>query len=145
MVKQKTSKQSEKGALTKFQTDFLSMSETERRKRYGYDTSQYYGRIVGSINESFQDIQTALKYLPEKYREQINVELGLRAIQKTAIGVGHSEGKPHLIIENTIDNLKECLKIIKNESGTKIRDIAEPDFNKVKRWLETMHRYPKTP
>ena len=48
MTKQKASKQSEKGALTKFQTDFLKMSEAERQKRYGYDTSQYYGRIVGS-------------------------------------------------------------------------------------------------
>ena len=107
--------------------------------------SQYYGRIVGSINKSFDDIQTALKHLPEKYREQINVELGLRAIQKTANRVGHSEGKPHLTIENTIDNLKECLKILKNESNAKIRDIAEPDFNKVKRWLETMHAHPKVP
>jgi len=145
MAKQKASKQSEKGALTKFQTDFLRMSETERRKRYGYDVSQYYGRIVGSINESFHDIQIALNQLPDTYREQIKVELGLRAIQKTANIVGHSEGKPHLTIENTIDNLKECLKILKNESNAKIRDIAEPDFNKVKRWLETMHTHPKVP
>ena len=145
MAKQKASKQSEKGALTKFQTDFLYMSETERRKRYGYDTSQYSGRIVGSINESFHDIQIALIHLPEKYREQIKVELGLRAIQKTANRVGHSEGKPHLTIENTIDNLRECQKILKNESGAKIRDIAQPDFNKVEAWLNSMHVHPKVP
>ena len=145
MAKRKASKQSEKGALTKFQTDFLYISETERRKQYGYDVSQYYGRIVGSINKSFQDVRIALNHLPEKYREQINVELGLRAIQKTANRVGHSEGKPHLIIENTIDNLKECLKIIKNESGAKIRDIADPDFDKVERWLKTMHAHPNVP
>ena len=63
MAKQKASKQSEKGALTKFQTDFLKMSEAERQKRYEYDTSQYYGRIVGSINKSFNDIQIALDHL----------------------------------------------------------------------------------
>jgi len=145
MRKQKASKQSEKGALTKFQTDFLSMSETERRKQYGYDVSQYYGRIVGSINKSFPDILIALIHLPDKYREQIKIELGLRDIQKIANRVGHSEGKPHLTIENTIDNLRECLKILKNESGAKIRDIAEPDFKKVETWLKTLHRYPKTP
>lgn len=144
MRKQKASKQSEKGALTKFQTNFLYMSEAERRKRYGYDVNQYYGRIIGSINKSFHDIQIALKYLPKKYREQINVELGLRTTQKIAIKVGHSEGKPHLIIENTIDNLKDCLKILKNESGAKIRDIAERDFDKVEVWLKTLHRYPET-
>ena len=144
MAKQKASKQSEKGALTKFQTDFLCMSETERRKRYGYDTSQYSGRIVGSINKSFHDIQIALKYLPEKYREQIDVELGLRSTQKIAINVGHSEGKSHLIIENTIDNLKDCLKIIKNESNAQIRDIAESDFTRVESWLKAMQKYPKT-
>lgn len=144
MRKQKASKQSEKGALTKFQTDFLYMSETERRKRYGYDVSQYYGRIVGSINKSFQDVRIALAHLPEKYREQINVELGLRSIQKIAIKVGHSEGKPHLVIGNTIDNLKDCLKIIKNESNDKIKDIAEPDFEKVESWLKTLHEYPKS-
>jgi len=143
--KRKASKQSEKGALTKFQTDFLYMSETERRKQYGYDVSQYYGRIVGSINKSFQDVRIALAHLPEKYREQINVELGLRGIQKIATKVGHSEGKSHLTIENTIDNLKECLKILKNESNAKIRDIAGPDFDKVEAWLKTLHKYPKTP
>lgn len=145
MRKRKASKQSEKGALTKSWTNFLYMSETERRKRYGYDVSQYYGRIVGSINKSFQDVRIALAHLPEKYREQINVELGLRSIQKIANKVGHSEGKPHLIIENTIDNLKDCLKIIKNESNAKIRDIAEPDFVRVESWLKTTHKYPKTP
>ena len=120
------------------------MSETERRKRYGYDVSQYYGRIVGSINKSFQDVRIALAHLPEKYREQINVELGLRSIQKIAINVDHSEGKPHLIIENTIDNLKDCLKILKNESNAKIRDIAEQDFTRVGLWLKAMQKYPKT-
>ena len=95
MRKRKASKQSEKGALTKSWTNFLYMSETERRKRYGYDVSQYYGRIVGSINKSFQDVRIALAHLPGKYREQINVELGLRSIQKIANKVGHSEGKPH--------------------------------------------------
>ncbi len=145
MAKRKASKQSEKGALTKFQTDFLYMSEAERRKRYGYDVNQYYGRIIGSINKSFHDIQIALKYLPKKYREQINVELGLRATQLIAIKVGHSEGKSYLTIENTIGNLKDCLKILKNESNVKIRDIAEPDFEKVESWLKTLHRYPETP
>jgi len=144
MAKQKASKQSEKGALTKFQTNFLNMSETERRKQYGYDVSQYCGRIVGSINKSFPDIQTALNRLPEKYREQIDVELGLRAIQKTANRVGHSEGKPHLTIVNTIDNLKGCLEILKNESGAKIRNIAKLDFDKVEDWLETIHKHPQT-
>ena len=145
MRKRKASKQSEKGALTKFQTGFLYMSEAERRKRYGYDVGQYYGRIVGSINKSFSDVRIALAHLPEKYREQINVELGLRSIQKIANRVGHSEGKPHLIIENTIDNLKDCLKIIENESGAKISYIAERDFDKVEEWLKTLHKYPETP
>ena len=145
MRKRKASKQSEKGALTKFQTNFLHMSEAERRKRYRYDVSQYYGRIVGSINKSFHDIQIALKYLPEKYREQIDVELGLRSTQLIAINVGHSEGKSHLIIENTIGNLKDCLKIIKNESNAKIRDIAGTDFEKVESWLKAMQKYPETP
>jgi len=144
MAKQKASKQSEKGALTKFQTNFLRMSETERKKRYGYDTSQYYGRIVGSINKSFQDIQDALNHLPEKHREKIQVEMGLRNIQQTANKVGHSEGKPHLTIENIIGNLRGCLKILKDESNTKIRDIAKPDFDKVEKWLKTIQQHPQT-
>jgi len=138
MGKKIKSKQSEKGALTKFQTSFLSMSKEEREKRYGYDTSQYYKRIVGSINQSFQDIEIGLIHLPKKYREQIKVELGLRGIQKIANSTGHSEAKSHLVIENTIDNLNSTLKILKDEHSAKIKEIAELDFAKVRRWLETL-------
>jgi len=143
MGKRTKSKQSEKGVLTKFQTDFLSMSEEEREKQYGYDTSQYYGRIVRSINQSFHDIEFGLIHLPKKYREQIQVELGLRGIQKTANRTEHSEAKSHLIVENTIDNLNATLKNLKDEHGAKIRDIAKSDFDKVRKWLETLQKYPK--
>jgi len=102
-----------------------------------------YERIVKKANQSFQDLQIALIHLPEKQRQKIDFTLGLRGIQKTLNRYAKPEEVPHLVIENTRDNLDDCLKIIRKGSSRKIEEIAKKDLDKVKAWLDAFQRYPK--
>ena len=115
-----------------------------RKKYYTDDTiRKNYERIVKKTKQSFQDLDIAIIHLPEKHRQKIDFTIGLRGIQKQLNRHAKPEESPHLVIENTRDNLDECLKIIRKDSSRKIEHIAEKDFEKVKVWLDAFQRYPK--
>ena len=119
---------------------------TKNKKRYYSDENirKKYEIIVKKANHSFQDLQIALIHLPEKHRQKIDFTIGLRGIQKTLNRYAKPEESPHLVLENTRDNLADCLKIIRKGSSRKIEHIAEKDFDKVKVWLDAFQRYPKS-
>ena len=117
----------------------------KNQKRYYSDEAirKNYERIVKKAKKSFQDLDIAIIHLPEKHRQKIDFTIGLRGIQKQLNRHAKPEESPHLVLENTRDNLDDCLKIIRKGSSRKIEEIAEKDFEKVKAWLDAFQRYPK--
>lgn len=118
----------------------------KNKKRFYSDGTirKNYERIVKKANQSFQDLQIALIHLPEKHRQKIDFTIGLRSIQKSLNRYAKPEESPHLVFENTKDNLAECLKVIRKNSSRRIEQIAEKDFDKAKAWLDAFQRYPKS-
>ena len=124
--------------------DIQFLYNKNKKRSYSDDKiRKNYERIVKKADQSFQDLQIALIHLPEKHRQKIDFTIGLRGIQKQLNIHAKPEESPHLVIENTRDNLDECLKIIREGSSKKIEHIAEKDFEKVKGWLDAFQRYPK--
>lgn len=130
------------GLFSKRDIQFLY---NKNKKRHYSDEviRKNYERIVKKAKQSFQDLDIAIIHLPEKQRQKIDFTIGLRGIQKQLNRHAKPEESPHLVIENTRDNLDECLKIIRKDSSSKIEHIAEKDFEKVKVWLDAFQRYPK--
>lgn len=131
------------GLFTERDIQFLYNKNKE--KTYSNEAiRKNHERIVKKAQQSFQDLNIAIIHLPENHRQKIDFLLGLRGIQKALNRYAKSDERPDLVLENTIDNLDECLAIIKENTLDKISDIAENDFDKVKAWINAVQKYPKS-
>jgi len=140
MTKEKKSQRL--GLFSKRDIQFLYVDNKE--KYYSNVTiRKNYERIVTKANRSFQDLEIAIIHLPEKHLQKIDFLLGLRGIQKNLKRHTKSDETSGLVLENTNDNLGDCLKIIRKNTSGKISAIAEKDFDKVKAWIDAVQKYPK--
>jgi len=132
-----------KGILSENETQFLYLTETEKKKFYGEGSRKKYERIVNSANKSFQDFSVLIAKLPKQYREKIEFVTGLRHMSQNLDRIGDSEQIPHYIIDTTLENLKKCKEIIKKQHSYQLEQIANDDFDKVEKWLLMTQKYPK--
>ena len=131
------------GLFTERDIQFLYNKNKE--KTYSNEAiRKNYERIVKKAQQSFQDLNIAIIHLPENHRQKIDFLLGLRGIQKALNRYAKSNERPDLVLENTIDNLDECLAIIRKNTSDKISNIAENDFVNVKAWINAFQKYPKS-
>lgn len=146
LVKKKEQKVSRRlGILTEKETQFLFLSEDKQKMKYKEGTRKYFQRIVNSANQGFQDYSIMINKLPKRYRSQINFLSGLRDIEKSLSKVKDTDQIPHRILETTVTNLEESLKIIGKQYNSQLENIAEPDFESVKDWILMAQKYPKSP
>lgn len=109
------------------------MSVKDRERKYGYDVNKYYERIVKKLTYAFSDIMLAYENLPDEQRNKIDlvtqVDILLNYINDKKI-----EGIPDKIIQSAKSQLYSIIKTRIRQ--TALQKLAEPDFEKVTKWLE---------
>lgn len=132
------------GILTKIETEFLFMDENKKEKHVKQATARKnYERIVNSANQGFQDYAIMINRMPKHHLDKISFISGLHLIQRELTKKDLTEQIPHNIIVTTQKNLDDCISIISKEFDQRLAEIAKPDFEKIKKWLHLIQKYPK--
>ena len=139
----KSSESRRLGIMRESETQFLYLSESEKKKHYSPDYQrQLYKRITDGANQAFQDILILLARLPPNHLEKIDFESKLNSIHRSLARKGLSERTPLRAIEEAQTSLDSCLENIGKYNKNLVR-IAEPDFNLVRDWLYVIQKFPK--
>jgi len=131
------------GSLTNKMIQFLYMNEKERREKHGNDVNVYYKRIVGSVNQSFQDAMIAFARLPENQRKKIDLITSYEAVLRQIRRKKLSTELPDTAIKSTTVAIENALDFI-GSKDRQLEKIAEPDFQKVLKWLRYIEKKPKS-
>lgn len=125
------------GCLTKTMTDFLRMSEQERRKKYGYDVNKMYERITKNVMASFTDAQVAFRHLPPKQRDKMDLITSYNGLINYVKKNKLTENLPDIELGNAKTAIKSIMegKLKKDEN---LQKLARPDFEKILQWLYYM-------
>jgi len=137
-----TEKNRRLGSLTNKMVQFLYMTEKERRKKHGNDVNVYYKRIVGCVNQSFQDAMIAYARLPENQRKKIDLITSYEAVLRQIRRKKLSTDLPDMAIKSTTVALENALDFI-GSKDRHLEKMAETDFQKVIKWLRYIEKKPK--
>jgi hypothetical protein len=122
------------GCLTKTMTDFLRMSEQERRKKYGYGVNKMYERITKNVMASFTDAQVAFRYLPPKQRDKMDLITSYNSLINYVKKHELAKNLPDIELGNAKTAIKSIIEGRLGKDGN-LQKLARPDFEKILYWL----------
>ncbi len=130
------------GCISKSLDKFLKFPNDKKRKHeYGnVRAAKYYERIVTEVKASFVDHQNVATKLPDKHLKKINFMTEYNIMMNLLIAKKLYGQTPSLLVKKTT----EQLRTLKQQIGQDLylKPLAEPDFDRVIKWLEYIQENP---
>ena len=124
------------GCISKSLDKFLKVGDDKKRKqKYGnVKSAKYYERIVTEVNASFVDHQNVVTKLPDEHLKKIDFMTEYNIMMKLLISKKLYTQTPSQLVKETTEQLRTLKQQI--DQDPYLKTLAEPDFDKVIKWLE---------